>query len=113
MTRSDPPVRRVARHRPHRYTDRGSTSVEMVAYTTLMLVALLIGVQAAVWGLAELACRYAASHALQATRVDGGSEQAGETDARKPTSDYSPAGANGNAPTSGFPLRGRGRLPSG
>jgi hypothetical protein len=62
-------------------SDRGSTSVEMVGYTTVMLAALLVGVQAAAWGLAELACRYAANHALQSTRVQGGSAAAGDADA--------------------------------
>lgn len=62
-------------------TDRGSTTVEMMGYTAVMLAAVLIGVQAVTWGLAELACRYAANHALQVTRVQGGSAAAGETDA--------------------------------
>jgi len=61
--------------------DRGSTSVEMVGYTAVMLAALLVGVQAAVWGLGELACRYAANHALQTARVQGGSVAAGQADA--------------------------------
>ncbi len=72
------PVRRLMRRlRP----DRGSTTVEMVGYFALMLAALLVGVQAAVWGLAELSCRYAANHAVQTTRVLGGSADAGQTDA--------------------------------
>jgi hypothetical protein len=61
--------------------DRGATSVEMVGYTAVMLAALLVGVQAAVWGLGELACRYAANHAVQVTRVQGGSAAAGQDDA--------------------------------
>lgn len=61
--------------------DRGSTTVEMVGYTAVMLAAVLVGVQAAVWGLAELACRYAANHALQVTRVQGGTAAAGKADA--------------------------------
>jgi hypothetical protein len=71
------------RRRPMRRlgNDRGSTSVEMVGYFAVMLAALLIGVQAAAWGLAELACRYAANHAVQTTRVQGGSAGAGQTDA--------------------------------
>jgi hypothetical protein len=64
-----------------RRADRGSTSVEMVGYTAVMLAALLVGVQAAAWGLGELACRYAANHAVQATRVQGGSAEAGRADA--------------------------------
>ncbi|GAA0915808.1 TadE family protein [Virgisporangium aurantiacum] len=61
--------------------DRGSTTVEMVGYTAVMLAALLVGVQAAAWGLGELACRYAANHALQVTRVEGGTVAAGKADA--------------------------------
>ena len=45
--------------------DRGSTTVEMVGYFAVMLAALLVGVQAAAWGLAELSCRYAANHATR------------------------------------------------
>jgi hypothetical protein len=55
--------------------------VETVGLFAIMLFALLVGVQAAAWGLAELACRYAANHALQTTRVLGGSAAAGHTDA--------------------------------
>ena len=61
--------------------DRGSTTVEMVGYTAVMLAAVLVGVQAAAWGLGELACRYAANHALQVTRVQGGTAAAGQADA--------------------------------
>jgi hypothetical protein len=61
--------------------DRGSTTVEMVGYFAVMLASLLVGVQAAAWGLAELSCRYAANHAVQTTRVLGGSAADGQTDA--------------------------------
>jgi hypothetical protein len=64
-----------------RCADKGATSVEMIGYTAVMLAALLVGVQAAAWGLGELACRYAANHALQATRVQGGTATAGQVDA--------------------------------
>jgi hypothetical protein len=53
----------------------------MVGYTAVMLAAVLVGVQAVTWGLGELACRYAANHALQVTRVQGGTVAAGEADA--------------------------------
>ncbi|BCB74487.1 hypothetical protein Pflav_008970 [Phytohabitans flavus] len=55
--------------------------MEMVGYYAAMLAAMLVGVQAAAWGLAELATRYAANHALQATRVEGGTAAAGQSDA--------------------------------
>ena len=50
--------------------DRGSTTVEMVGYFAVMLAALLVGVQAAAWGLAELSCRYAANHAVQTGYIE-------------------------------------------
>ena len=75
---------RPQRRRPARCirlaTDRGSTTVETVGYYAVWLACLLVGVQAALWGLAELACRYSAQHALQATRIEGGSAAAGHRD---------------------------------
>jgi hypothetical protein len=53
----------------------------MVGYWAVMLFAMLVGVQVAMWGLAQLACMYAANHALQVTRVHGGSAAAGQADA--------------------------------
>jgi hypothetical protein len=61
--------------------DRGSTTVEMVSFWAVKLLAWLVVVQAAVWGLAVLACMYAANHAVQVTRIDGGSAAAGQSDA--------------------------------
>jgi len=61
--------------------DRGSTTVEMVGFWAVKLLAWLLVVQAAVWGLAVLACMYAANHAVQVTRIDGGSTAAGRSDA--------------------------------
>jgi hypothetical protein len=61
--------------------DRGSTTVEMVGFWAVKLLAWLVVVQAAVWGLAVLACMYAANHAVQVTRIDGGSPAAGQSDA--------------------------------
>ena len=77
MTTQTTRRRLIRRLRP----DRGSTTVEMVGYYAVMLACLLVGVQAAAWGLAELSCRYAANHAAQTTRVLGGSAAAGQTDA--------------------------------
>lgn len=62
--------------------DSGSTSVEMVVLAAAMFASLLLSVQAAAWGLAELACRHAANHALQTTRVDAGTADAGDAAAR-------------------------------
>lgn len=62
-------------------SDRGSTTVEAAGYTMLMLLALTVLVQAAVWGMADLAARQAAHQAVQTARVAGGTEQAGHDDA--------------------------------
>jgi hypothetical protein len=61
--------------------DRGSTTVEAAGYTVLMLLALTVLVQAAVWGLADLSARQAAQHGVQIARVAGGTEQVGHADA--------------------------------
>jgi hypothetical protein len=61
--------------------DRGSATVEAAGYTVLMLLALTVLVQAAVWGLADLSARQAAQHGVQTARVAGGTEQVGHADA--------------------------------
>jgi hypothetical protein len=61
--------------------DRGAVTVEVAGYTTLMLLALMIGIQAVMWGMAALGARYTANHAAQQARVHGGTAAAGETDA--------------------------------
>jgi hypothetical protein len=50
----------------------------MVGFAAMMMAVLLIGVQAAVWGIAELGCRNAANYALQNSRVQGGTAGGGE-----------------------------------
>ena len=62
--------------------DRGSVSTELVLLAPLLLLLILLGVQLAVWGLAQLAVQHAANHALQTTRVQGGTAAAGQADAR-------------------------------
>ena len=54
---------------------------EFVLYSPLWFLLILLGVQFAVWGLAQLAVQHSANHALQVTRVVGGTEKAGRTDA--------------------------------
>jgi hypothetical protein len=61
--------------------DRGAVTVEVAGYTTLMLLAMMIGVQAVMWGMAALGARYTANHAAQQTRVHGGTVAAGQADA--------------------------------
>lgn len=72
--------------------DRGSTTVEAAGYTILMLLALTVLVQAAVWGMADLAARQAAEQGLQAARVAGGTEQAGHDDAQAMLAEINPHG---------------------
>jgi hypothetical protein len=61
--------------------DRGAVTVEIAGYTTLMLAALLVGVQVVMWGMAALGAHYTADHAAQQTRVYGGTVTAGQADA--------------------------------
>jgi hypothetical protein len=61
--------------------DHGAVTVEVAGYTTLMLLAMMIGVQAVIWGMAALGARYTANHAAQQTRVHGGTVAAGEAGA--------------------------------
>jgi hypothetical protein len=68
--------------RRRRRDDRGSVTSEMVVYSPLWFGLILLGVQLAVWGLAQLAVQHSANHALQVTRIVGGTERAGTADAR-------------------------------
>jgi hypothetical protein len=53
----------------------------MVVYTPLLFGLILLGVQLAVWGLAQLAVRHSANHAVQTTRVRNGTAAMGRADA--------------------------------
>lgn len=55
----------------------------MVIWAPLALLSLLAAVQAAVWCLAELGVAYTADHAVQTTRVQGGTAATGAADARQ------------------------------
>jgi Flp pilus assembly protein TadG len=70
-------------HRPRRRLrgDRGSTTTEVVLYAPLLMLLVLVGVQLAVWALAQLGVQHAANHALQTTRIQGGTAAAGQADA--------------------------------
>ena len=69
-----------AHARGHRATDRGAVTVEVAGYTTLMLLALTVGVQVVMWGLAALGARYTANHAAQAARLYDATATAGRND---------------------------------
>ncbi|WP_431895539.1 TadE/TadG family type IV pilus assembly protein [Micromonospora haikouensis] len=61
--------------------DRGSVTTEVVLYAPLLMLLVLLGVQFATWGVAQLAVQHAANHALQTTRIEGGTIAAGRADA--------------------------------
>jgi hypothetical protein len=54
----------------------------VVLYAPLLFGLVLVGVQLALWALAQLGVQHAANHALQTTRVNGGTAAAGRADAR-------------------------------
>jgi len=61
--------------------DEGATTVEVAGYTTLMLAALLVGVQVVMWGVAALGAHYAADQAAQRARQYGASAADGHAQA--------------------------------
>jgi Flp pilus assembly protein TadG len=61
--------------------DRGSAAVEFALGVPILIILLALAVQVGLWAIADLAARSAANHALQTTRVVGGTEAAGHDDA--------------------------------
>lgn len=61
--------------------DDGATTVEIAGYTTLMLAALLVGVQVVMWGMAALGAHYAADQAAQQARQYGATAADGQAQA--------------------------------
>ncbi len=61
--------------------ERGSAAVEFALAAPLLVAILLLFVQVGFWAIGDCAARGAANHALQTTRVIGGSEAAGRSDA--------------------------------
>jgi hypothetical protein len=57
-----------------------------------MLLTLMVLVQAAVWGLADLSARHAANQGVQTTRVAGGTTEAGHSDAAEMLEAINPNG---------------------
>ena len=70
------------RHRWRR-DDRGSVTAELVIITPILLLLLLVIVQFALWSHATHIAQAAASEALAATRVQGGSSVDGQAQARQ------------------------------
>jgi hypothetical protein len=75
------PTGQVRARRGRRQIDRGAATVEVAGWVTLMLLAMLVGVQVVMWGYAALGARYTADHAAQTSRVQGGTAAAGTADA--------------------------------
>ena len=61
--------------------DRGSVTTEMVAAFPLLMLLIAAAVQFGMWGLGQIGAQQAANHALQTTRVTGGTIAAGRADA--------------------------------
>ena len=73
-----PPHRRGRRGRDG---DRGSAAVEFALGVPVLVLLLGLFVQLGLWAIGDFAARAAANHALQTTRVVGGTEAAGRQDA--------------------------------
>ncbi len=69
-----------ARHTALRQ-DRGSASVEWAIGALVLMSLFLLAGHAFTWGTARMAAQKAAGHAVQTTRVIGGTETAGRDDA--------------------------------
>lgn len=61
--------------------DRGSATVEFALGAPLLLLIVALIWQVGVWAIGDLAARNAANHALQTSRVVGGTPAAGHSDA--------------------------------
>ena len=61
--------------------DRGSASVEWAIGSLVLISLFLLAGHAFTWGTARMAAQKAAGHAVQTTRVVGGTETAGRDDA--------------------------------
>src|SRR5437588_12808173 len=61
--------------------DHGMATVEMAMLAPLFLIGLLMIAQVLAWATAQLCASYAANHALQTTRIQGGTAAAGQDDA--------------------------------
>ncbi len=61
--------------------DRGSASVEWAIGALVLISLFLLAGHAFTWGTARMAAQKAAGHAVQSTRVVGGTETAGRDDA--------------------------------
>src|SRR4029450_4114816 len=67
---------------PHRRRgDRGSATVELALGAPVLLLVVAVIWQVGVWAIGDLAARNAANHALQTSRVLGGTASAGHADA--------------------------------
>ena len=82
--RTAPPeqsTRQRRRRRRGQRDDRGSAAVEFAIGAPLLLLIVALIWQVGVWAIGDLAARNAANHALQTSRVVGGTAPAGHSDA--------------------------------
>jgi Flp pilus assembly protein TadG len=61
--------------------ERGSAAVEFAIGVPLIVLLVMIAIQLALWGFADLQAKSAANQAMQTTRVIGGTAAGGEQDA--------------------------------
>jgi hypothetical protein len=66
--------------------------VEIVLFAPLMLLAVLLALQAAVWALADLSARHAAQQGMQAARLHATTEADGHTAASALLAEINPRG---------------------
>jgi Flp pilus assembly protein TadG len=85
MARVGNPLRRLRR-------DRGDTSVEIALFAPLMLLAVMVALQAAAWGLADLSARHAAQQGLQTARLHGATQADGHAAASSLLDEINPRG---------------------
>lgn len=76
-----PPAQPQRQRRQRKPDDRGSATVEFALGAPLLLLIVALIWQVGVWAIGDLAARNAANHALQTSRVVGGTPGAGHTDA--------------------------------
>ena len=77
---------------PLRRRDRGDTNVEIALFAPLMLLAAMVALQAAAWGLADLSARHAAQHGVQTARLHGATAADGHSEATALLAEINPRG---------------------
>jgi hypothetical protein len=66
--------------------------VEIALFAPLMLLAVMVALQAAAWGLADLSARHAAQHGVQTARLHGATAADGHNQATALLAEINPRG---------------------